>query len=575
MQKIDFVISPELQAFIQPLKPEEFAQLKENIERDGEVRDPLIIWRKSETEKILIDGHNRHVVIQQIGLGKIPFKTQELEFADIDAVKDWMINKQLGQRNLTDQQKSYLRGVQYEREKKKVGNPEMLLGQNVPIGEGATRERLAEQHKVSSKTIQRDEKFAQIIDAVGKIDMGLKADILNKTINISKTDLEKVFDAGKIKEFVEHLQIYKDVRKALDAVFPLGERTRIQASMEFPPTAPEEEEEEYELTPEEKEIIEGIRAIHPALADQFEKGEIVCEHLNIHAKLFKHPEELQKVYFDAFFETQSIEQAYNIFHEHRQKAQEYPKEKEPEEEQKEPDTTPAQPLVIKSYPAQHDVFVVYGVNTLTGKNKLQNAVVDFVRQYINLAFNDFTAIYEGVEKELDRLNSLYKNCAPLKVGKRESEHGASIWITPKDSTVSFEASILCKKITKILEGASLAYGLSECDKLRDEVESWKDEWKKEFDRFIDEEEKNMKLQDEIEALQSQQAKPTQIRMASLEKLASDGWEVVKLEGNKILQFVVSGSEMYWNESSTHTSQAEAKKQIEKLLKNPKYIKLEF
>lgn len=312
----------------------------------------------------------------------------------------------------------------------------------------------------------------------------------------------------------------------------------------------EEEEEEVGLTPEEKEIIEGIRAIHPALADQFENGEIVCEYLTIHAKLFKHPEELQKVYFDAFFETQSIEQAYNIFHEHRQKAQEYPKEKEPEEEQKEPNTAPAQPLVIKSYPAQHDVFVVYGVNTLTGKNKLQNAVVDFVRQYINLAFNDFTAIYEGVEKELDRLNSLYKNCAPLKVGKRESEHGASIWITPKDSTVSFEASILCKKITKILEGASLG---------------------------------------ESNGTPSQQTQPTAeerktqinlLMLYKLKKMEMEGFNkvcILRVEGNKVMEFIsFRENQMDWVEMLELESNAQAKKEMDRICdKNPYCIKLNF
>lgn len=44
-----------------------------------------------------------------------------MEFADRDTVIDWKIDNQLGRRNLTEEMKSYLRGTQYEREKKKQG----------------------------------------------------------------------------------------------------------------------------------------------------------------------------------------------------------------------------------------------------------------------------------------------------------------------------------------------------------------------------------------------------------------------------------------------------------------------
>jgi ParB-like chromosome segregation protein Spo0J len=220
MQNIDFIILPELQAFIQPLKKEEFDQLKANIERDGEVRDPLIIWAKPTGEKVLIDGHNRHTVIQQLGLGNIPFKTKELAFDDIEAVKDWMIDKQLGQRNLTDEQKSYLRGLQYNREKNKHGGRDFWSGQNDHSKNKKTVEVLAEQHRVSEKTIQRDEKFAQAIDEIGKFDPELKNAILNKEIVVSKEMLYKVFDAGAIKNFAVRLQNEKTPQQAFDDIFP-------------------------------------------------------------------------------------------------------------------------------------------------------------------------------------------------------------------------------------------------------------------------------------------------------------------------------------------------------------------
>jgi uncharacterized protein YukE len=122
---------------------------------------------------------------------------------------------------------------------------------------------------------------------------------------------------------------------------------------------------------------------------------------------------------------------------------------------KQPKDQPAQPLVIKTYPAEQEVYLVYSVSTLTGKNKLQNAIIDFTQQYNGLAFNDFKGIYEGIEKEVRRLNNVHKNCTPLELKRLVRGSFASIWITPKDSATSFEVSIHSEKITKILEGASL------------------------------------------------------------------------------------------------------------------------
>lgn len=79
-----------------------------------------------------------------------------------------MINTQLGRRNITLEQKSYLRGLQYEREKKKVTNPYGVLGKDG--GENThqlkTSERLAEQHKVAERTIREDARYAKAVDKI-------------------------------------------------------------------------------------------------------------------------------------------------------------------------------------------------------------------------------------------------------------------------------------------------------------------------------------------------------------------------------------------------------------------------
>lgn len=84
-------IDPEFAALIPPLEWEEREQLEKNILADG-CRDPLTAWQGT-----LVDGHNRHEICTTHG---IPFDVCEMEFADREEAKVWMINNQLGRRNL-------------------------------------------------------------------------------------------------------------------------------------------------------------------------------------------------------------------------------------------------------------------------------------------------------------------------------------------------------------------------------------------------------------------------------------------------------------------------------------------
>jgi N6-adenosine-specific RNA methylase IME4/ParB-like chromosome segregation protein Spo0J len=86
-------ILQELEILIPPLSNEEFKQLERNILEEG-IREPLITWNG-----ILIDGHNRYRIAQE---HDINYETLEKEFEDLNAVKIWMVNNQLGRRNLQD-----------------------------------------------------------------------------------------------------------------------------------------------------------------------------------------------------------------------------------------------------------------------------------------------------------------------------------------------------------------------------------------------------------------------------------------------------------------------------------------
>lgn len=196
-------ISNELKSLIPPLTKEEYELLESSVLTEG-CREDLIVWKKGN-EFVLVDGHNRYSICQK---HDISFNTQTKDFTDIEEVKDWMINNQLGKRNVTEEVKSYLRGLQYKNEKKITPNIQNLK-QNTEGDKLSpsikTRDKLAEQHKVSAKTIERDEKYALALDYLVGDDTDLKWKILNREIVISKTDLEKI-----AKETPEQIQRIKN-----------------------------------------------------------------------------------------------------------------------------------------------------------------------------------------------------------------------------------------------------------------------------------------------------------------------------------------------------------------------------
>ncbi len=140
---IALTIDPEFQALISPLTAEEQAQLEANLLAEG-CREPLVVWpgelpvdaahpcqepwryqrplegladkvtwlcptcgKTRQLPYVLLDGHHRHPICQAQGLGfaivEAPAWVQTHEDAKI-----WIIQNQLGRRNLEDYQRGEL-----------------------------------------------------------------------------------------------------------------------------------------------------------------------------------------------------------------------------------------------------------------------------------------------------------------------------------------------------------------------------------------------------------------------------------------------------------------------------------
>ncbi len=108
------------------------------------------------------DGHNRYEICAQL---KVDFKTKAIKAKDRGEAINWIIAKQLGRRNLTDEQKSYLRGKRYETENVGSARPK---GADQNGQHGNTRSRLAKEYGIGEGTIQRDTAFAKAVDSVAE-----------------------------------------------------------------------------------------------------------------------------------------------------------------------------------------------------------------------------------------------------------------------------------------------------------------------------------------------------------------------------------------------------------------------
>ena len=165
----DLHISKRLKALLPPLTAEEKKQLKANLVQDSRVLDPILFWYDGE-KKYIVDGMHRHPIAVNLGL---PYKTDRVEIdGDIEDVEIWILDHQLGRRNLLSPQAiRTIRGELYNRLKGKQGGDHKSQEsnrQNVGlIGDAAAS--VAEKAGVSPRTVERDGKRADTLEGCAPV----------------------------------------------------------------------------------------------------------------------------------------------------------------------------------------------------------------------------------------------------------------------------------------------------------------------------------------------------------------------------------------------------------------------
>ncbi len=234
-------IDQGFRTLIRPLTRKEYHQLETNLLNDG-CLDPIITWNG-----VIVDGHNRYSICTQYG---IPFSVVEKEFSSREEAIAWICAQQLGRRNITDETRRFLIGMQYEAEKvsqtqlNSAGNnqytyndededeiaddePNEESSENQPlVSRHITAQRIAEENHISWNTVNKYATYSKAVEEIGKKVPEAVPLILSGRLKISHENtirLSKMspFRIGKVIERLEkqnqRFVQYKNTRTAINA----------------------------------------------------------------------------------------------------------------------------------------------------------------------------------------------------------------------------------------------------------------------------------------------------------------------------------------------------------------------
>jgi len=148
MKSKEIIIDKEYSELMPPLSTDAFSKLKKSIINEG-CRDPLVLW-----DNVLLDGHNRYRICME---NNIIFKRVEKNFESRELAKVWIIDNQLGKRNLNDAQRIDLvdKSLGYQEmenaKQRQVRKPESVVENFPPQNLGKSRDKLGEKAKVSGR----------------------------------------------------------------------------------------------------------------------------------------------------------------------------------------------------------------------------------------------------------------------------------------------------------------------------------------------------------------------------------------------------------------------------------------
>ncbi len=193
-------INKDFKNLIRPLQKKEYLQLEANLLADG-CRDPIITWNG-----FIIDGHNRYELCT---MHKIPYAVTQMEFDCSESVIAWICANQLGRRNITEETRKFLIGMQYESEKlahnlkntrgknqydEPEGDVSCTISDSNEETQGSlsghvTAQRIAQENQISGGTVLKYAIYTRALEAIGQKAPEMVPKILSGRYKISHKNL--------------------------------------------------------------------------------------------------------------------------------------------------------------------------------------------------------------------------------------------------------------------------------------------------------------------------------------------------------------------------------------------------
>ena len=192
-------IRKDFKNLIPPLARAEYVQLEQNIINDG-CRDPIITWNG-----YIIDGHNRYEICTK---HNIEFKTLEMSFESEPEVIAWICANQLGRRNITDETRKFLIGMQYETEKMLTAPNLKGINQYTPkdeseaVSRNRTAQRIGQENRVCAATVQKYAIYTRTLETIGEKCPEIVPKILSGRYKLSHNEILEL-----AKKTPEELQV--------------------------------------------------------------------------------------------------------------------------------------------------------------------------------------------------------------------------------------------------------------------------------------------------------------------------------------------------------------------------------
>jgi hypothetical protein len=231
-------IDSDFRNLIRPLSKKEYRQLEENLLSDG-CLDPIIVWNG-----VIVDGHNRYEICKRHNIG---FEVYEMDFESREEVFAWICAHQLGRRNITEETRKFLIGMQYESQKI-VNSRKNTDGKNqftvtdkdsdtsieptpdeeeyIPSGH-RTAQRIGVENHVTFSTVQKYAIYTRALELLGKKAPDLVPKILSGRYKISHSNVVELSrltpeQIAKVSRRIEEMQQpfvqYKKTRSELQDI---------------------------------------------------------------------------------------------------------------------------------------------------------------------------------------------------------------------------------------------------------------------------------------------------------------------------------------------------------------------